>query len=343
MHDPIRHPFRTAVRAGCLLALALTAAAARAADTPAHDEQPAAGPRGAALDPMQELRDRLAAKLGATKAVEGKGAAVLRVSTQPDGEVRMTPQAASAPAPRVAAKAAGRKAATQPGARHAAAHWSYGGDNGPQAWAGLKPEFARCGNGARQSPIDIRDGIRVDLDPVQFEYRAGAFRVLDNGHTVQVNVAPGNAIEVMGRRFELQQFHFHRPAEERVDGRSFDMSLHLVHRDAAGKLAVVAVLLERGSAHPVVQAVWNNLPLEQGDEVAARAPLDPAQLLPQDRRYYTYMGSLTTPPCSEGVLWMVMQQPVAISAAQIDVFAHLYPMNARPLQQAAGRLIKQSN
>ncbi|MBE7417495.1 MAG: carbonic anhydrase family protein [Ideonella sp.] len=340
---------RSAAIVGPLLALASTALPAHAeatSDAAARNEPPAAHnarqPRGAApLDPLQGLRDRLAAKLGATKAAEDEGAAVLRVSTQPDGEMRMAPQAA--PAQRPSAKPGSGKPAAKAGVRHTGAHWSYHGENGPQAWARLKPEFGACGNGTRQSPIDIRDGIRVDLEPVQFEYQSGAFSVLDNGHTVQVNVAPGNAIEVMGRRFELVQFHFHRPSEERIDGRQFDMVVHLVHRDAAGKLAVVAVLLDSGSAHPVVQAVWNNLPLEKGDPVNARAPLDPAQLLPQDRRYYAYMGSLTTPPCSEGVLWMVMQQPVAISAAQIDVFAHLYPMNARPLQQASGRLIKQSN
>jgi carbonic anhydrase len=121
------------------------------------------------------------------------------------------------------------------------------------------------------------------------------------------------------------------------------MDVHLVHRDAEGRLAVVAVLLERGAAQPLLQTVWNHLPLDKNDPVAARAQIDLAQLLPADRRYYTYMGSLTTPPCSEGVLWLVMQQPVPVSPRQIDAFARLYPMNARPLQQAAGRLIKQSN
>jgi carbonic anhydrase len=168
-------------------------------------------------------------------------------------------------------------------------------------------------------------------------------RVIDNGHTVQVNLPPGNAIEVGGRRYELVQFHFHRPSEERIDGRQFEMSLHLVHKDPTGRLAVVGVLLGKGPAHPAVQTVWNNLPLEQNEEAPARAQIDPGHLLPEDRRYYTYMGSLTTPPCSEGVLWMVMQQPVTVSAEQIDVFARLYAMNARPLQQASGHLIKQSN
>jgi carbonic anhydrase len=223
------------------------------------------------------------------------------------------------------------------------AHWAYDGRGGPQAWGRLQPEFGLCASGRRQSPIDIRDGLPLDLDPVPFDYHPGSFAVVDNGHTVQVNVAPGNFIELMGRRYELQQFHFHRPSEERIDGRQFEMDVHLVHKDAEGRLAVVAVLLERGAAQPLLQTVWNHLPLERNEPLAARVHIDPQQLLPADRRYYTYMGSLTTPPCSEGVLWVVMQRPVSVSAAQIDVFARLYPMNARPIQRAAGRLIKQSN
>ena len=178
---------------------------------------------------------------------------------------------------------------------------------------------------------------------MQFDYRPTPFRVVDNGHTVQVNVGPGNWIEVTGRRYELVQFHFHRPSEERINGRQFDMVAHLVHKDLEGRLAVVAVLLDRGPAHPLVQSVWNNLPLEKREEVAARGSINLADLLPADRGYFTYMGSLTTPPCSEGVLWMVMKTPMPISNDQIDIFARLYPMNARPLQQASGRLIKQSN
>jgi len=229
------------------------------------------------------------------------------------------------------------------GADEHAKHWSYSGDGGPETWGSLKPEFAKCSTGQRQSPIDIRGGVTVNLDPVQFDYRGTGFNVVDNGHTVQVNIGGGNSIEVMGRRYELVQFHFHRPSEERINGRQFDMVAHLVHKDPEGRLAVVAVMLDRGSAHPLVQTVWNNLPLEKGDEVAARSTMDLNDLLPTDRRYYTYMGSLTTPPCSEGVLWMVMQQPVTISNEQIAVFSRLYPMNARPIQSASGRLIKQSN
>jgi carbonic anhydrase len=334
-----------AVVAVAALALLPWAHATEASKADADEAAPRAKKsRGAVVvDPMQDLRDRLAAKLGATKSSEAKGEQVLRVTTQPDGEMQLTPATPSASAVRSAKAVAPKPAAKTPAHAHRAMHWSYEGEGGPHAWHRLKPEYGKCSSGTRQSPIDIRDGIRVDMDPVQFDYRPSAFRVIDNGHTVQVNVAAGNFIDVMGRRFELQQFHFHRPSEERIEGKQFDMVAHLVHKDLEGRLAVVAVLLERGAAHALVQSVWNNLPLEKNEELAARTTLDLNHLLPKDPRYFTYMGSLTTPPCSEGVLWMVMQQPVSVSAEQIDVFARLYPMNARPLQQASGRLIKQSN
>jgi carbonic anhydrase len=222
-------------------------------------------------------------------------------------------------------------------------HWSYEGDTGPHAWAKLAPEYAKCGNGQRQSPIDIRDGMRVELEPVAFEYRPSGFRVVDNGHTIQANVNGWNSIRVMGRRYRLEQFHFHRPSEEMIDGKQFEMVVHLVHKDGEGRLAVVAVLVEVGARQPVIQAVLNNLPLERGDEITANANLDLAQLLPGDRRYFTYMGSLTTPPCTEDVLWIVMKQPVQATVEQLDLFSRMYPMNARPIQSSSGRTIKESN
>ncbi|WP_439114065.1 carbonic anhydrase family protein [Hydrogenophaga sp.] len=220
-------------------------------------------------------------------------------------------------------------------------HWDYAGAGGPEHWGKLQPGYATCAKGQRQSPIDIRESIQVALDPIEFDYRPSAFRVLDTGHTVQVMPARGSSIVVSGRRYELLQFHFHRPSEERVDGQAFDMVLHLVHRDLDGRLAVVAVLLTAGVDQPQIQQVWNNLPLERQVEVLAAAPMDLNQLLPDDLRYVTYMGSLTTPPCTEGVLWMVLKTPMQLSAEQIAIFAHLYPMNARPIQPANGRLIKE--
>jgi len=222
-------------------------------------------------------------------------------------------------------------------------HWSYEGPSGPHAWAKLAPEYAKCGSGERQSPIDIRDGMKLDLDPITFEYRPSSFRVLDNGHTIQANVNGWNSMRVMGRRFRLEQFHFHRPSEEMIDGKQFEMVVHLVHKDSESRLAVVAVLVESGARQPVIQAVLNNLPLERGEELAVSANLDLAQMLPANRRYFTYMGSLTTPPCSEDVLWIVMKQPVQATEDQLELISRMYPMNARPIQASSGRTIKESN
>jgi carbonic anhydrase len=297
----------------------------------------ARGPR----DPMDLLRERLAQKLGATKAPDANANVVRVVSKASADHETETPAVMIAPRP--ARRKPAPAADGAPAAGSHSSHWDYSGNAGPEAWAQMNPEFAKCSSGTRQSPIDIRDGIKVELEAVKFDYRPSSFRVIDNGHTVQVNVGSGNTIEVMGRRFELVQFHFHRPSEERIDGKQFDMVAHLVHKDPDGRLAVVAVLLERGAAQALVQSVWNNLPLEKGDELTGRGMLNLADLLPIDRSYYTYMGSLTTPPCSEGVLWMVMKKPVQISAEQVGIFARLYPMNARPVQSASGRLIKESN
>jgi carbonic anhydrase len=328
---------------GARAAKAVTKAAVKPPEAAA-----AAKPDGAAAgaDSLDVLRTRLAERLGAATPPEARHPNVLRVSNRAGDTVvaAASPQPTRA-APRPAAHAAepaATAAADAHGAPHAA-HWAYQGPVGPEAWGQMKPEFRTCSVGQRQSPIDIRGGIQVELEPIQFDYRATGFSVVDNGHTVQVNLPPGNAITVTGRRYDLLQFHFHRPSEERINGRQFDMVAHLVHKDPDGRLAVVAVLLERGAGQALIQTVWNALPLEKGEEVPAAAVIDLAQLLPTDRRYYTYMGSLTTPPCSEGVLWMVMKQPVQLSTEQIGIFARLYPMNARPIQQVSGRLIKESN
>ena len=313
------------------------------------DAKPAAP--AASASAMDILREKLAAKLGARPSADGKYA--MQVSNRGEsGENVITsvrPSAAAVAAvrkpKRVVAGAgdASPDSAANAGTSLLPTHWDYDGTAGPDAWGKMRPEFGKCTTGTRQSPIDIRGGIAVDLEPIRFDYRPSAFSVIDNGHTVQVNVEPGNAITITGKRYELTQFHFHRPSEERINGRQYDMVVHLVHKDVDGHIAIIAVLLDRGSAQAIVQTVWNNLPLEKGDEVRAGSRIDLSQLLPEDRRYYTYMGSMTTPPCNEGVLWMVMKQPVPISVEQVAIFSRLYPMNARPIQQADGRLIKESN
>ncbi len=294
------------------------------------DAKPEAKPDAKGPMSMAELRDVLDQKIAEVRSKQGAAPAV---------KVRARGgKAASASGP-----VAGRAAALADGAAAPAkvrGEWSYSGDTGPEHWASLKPEFSQCGKGQRQSPIDIHDGIPVELDPIAFDYRPTAFRVIDTGHTVQVNMAPGNRITVNGRRHELVQFHFHRPSEERLNGKQFDMVVHLEHKDIEGKLAVVAILISEGKGHPLVQQVWNNLPLEKFTEQPGLATIDLNQILPEQRQYVTYMGSQTTPPCQEGVLWMVMKQPVTASTEQMATFARLHPMNARPVQPTAGRLIK---
>ena len=327
----------------------------KTADAKARADVAKAAPAASGASAMDILREKLAAKLGAKPSADGKYA--MQVSNRGEsGENVITsvrPSAAAIAAahrtrrPAAAASAVAGDAnldiAANAGQSLLPTHWDYEGAGGPESWSKLRPEYNKCATGTRQSPIDIRGGIAVDLEPIRFDYRPSSFSVIDDGHTVQVNVEPGNSITITGRRYELVQFHFHRPSEERINGRQYDMVVHLVHKDVDGRLAVVAVLLDRGSAQAIVQSVWNNLPLEKGDEVHAGTRIDLSQLLPEDKRYYTYMGSMTTPPCSEGVLWMVMKQPVPISVEQVSIFSRLYPMNARPIQQADGRLIKESN
>ena len=221
-------------------------------------------------------------------------------------------------------------------------HWGYSGAGAPEHWGKL-PGSALCGFGKRQSPIDIRGGIKVDLEPIRFEYGITQFRIADTGRTVQADVGDGFRITIMGRTYALAHIHFHRPSEERVNGKTYEMSAHLVHRDIDNNLAVIAVMMERGAEHPTIQTLWNHMPLEVGIELEPpNVTIDLNKLLPAKRDYYTYMGSLTTPPCTENVLWMVFKEPIPVSPEQIAIFARLYPNNARPVQPAHDRLIKES-
>jgi carbonic anhydrase len=221
--------------------------------------------------------------------------------------------------------------------------WSYEGAGGPANWAKLRPDYAICAGGRHQSPIDIRDGIRVDLEPIKFDYALSRFRVIDTGHTIQVAVGAGSTIAVGGHTYQLLRLEFHRPAEEHVTGRGYDMDVQFIHQDEAGNTAVVVVLLEAGGTENAqIQMLWNNLPLEINRDVTPIVPIDLKALLPENRAYYTYIGSLTTPPCTEEVLWMVLKQPMPISVDQLAIFSHLYKNNARPLQPSNGRLIKEN-
>lgn len=228
-------------------------------------------------------------------------------------------------------------------AKHHQHEWDYGKDHGPAHWGSLEAEFATCQSGHHQSPIDIEKTEKADLPPIQFQYSASPLRIIDNGHTIQVNYDPGSSIRVGEREYALQQFHFHQPSEERVHGRRHGMSLHLVHADAAGQLAVVAVLLDAGTESPLLRQLWNALPKEEGkEERRDDVPINAADLLPADRGYYTFDGSLTTPPCTENVTWLVLKQPVTLSGGEIAQFSKRYPDDARPTQPLYDRVVKET-
>ena len=219
-------------------------------------------------------------------------------------------------------------------------HWSYGKHGGPAEWGEVDPAFASCQLGKLQSPIDIRDAKVADLPAIKFDYQPAPLRVIDNGHTIQVNYPPGSSIDVGGTRYELVQFHFHRPSEEKVDGKAHAMVAHLVHKGADGKLAVVAVLLDKGVDNPTIDTIWSHLPKQKEKEVAAPVTIDAARLLPSDKGYYTFEGSLTTPPCSEGVRWFVLKKPMTLTTGELTAFGKIYPMNARPDQPLNGRTVE---
>jgi carbonic anhydrase len=221
---------------------------------------------------------------------------------------------------------------------HAGPHWSYGGSDGPDHWAELDKSFSTCRLGHHQSPIDIRSPKPSNLPPIQFAYQGTPLHIVNNGHTIQVNYAPGSFITVGDTRYELTQFHFHHPSEERVNGKGFEMVAHLVHRAPNGALAVVAVLLDPGVANPAIARLWQHLPNHEGPEqLLDDVQIDVTGLLPQDHGYYTFSGSLTTPPCTEDVTWFVLKTPMRISQSQADAFGKIYPRDARPVQPLYGR------
>ncbi|MCW7540827.1 carbonic anhydrase family protein [Aquabacterium sp. A7-Y] len=221
--------------------------------------------------------------------------------------------------------------------------WSYQGPQGPARWAELDAGFEACAIGRHQSPIDMRGARPAELPELGFGYGSLSASIVDNGHTVQIDVPPGQRLQVGERRYELLQFHFHTPSEERIEGKAWPMVAHLVHRDAEGRLGVVAVLLQAGRAGSGFDAVLSRLPRREGKTpTPADFSLDLQTLLPRQRGYYDFEGSLTTPPCAEGVHWMVMREPVEVLPRSIAAFRRLYPANARPVQPLNGREVRVS-
>jgi carbonic anhydrase len=221
-------------------------------------------------------------------------------------------------------------------------HWGYSGEGGPENWAKLAADNAMCALGRNQSPIDLSGFVEADLKPLKLDYKAGASEIVNNGHTIQVNYAPGSSLTVDGRAFELKQFHFHAPSENRVGGKQFPLEGHLVHADKDGNLAVLAVMFEAGAANPVLEKAWAAMPVKAGGKAPLPAGLNVLAMLPADKDYYRFNGSLTTPPCTEGVRWLVAKKPASVSKAQVERFSKTLGFaNNRPVQAVNARPVLQ--
>jgi carbonic anhydrase len=214
-------------------------------------------------------------------------------------------------------------------------HWSYVGESGPDEWGELSPDFVACEAGDHQSPIDLADAQRVDVPDIQFLYEPAAYQVINTGHTIQANAADAGGITVDGQHYELVQFHAHVPSEHTMDGEPADLEVHLVHQSSTGEAAVVAVLMNEGAANTALAEALS--PSLSAGGTAAVSSLDAAGLLPTNHLTYRYDGSLTTPPCTEGVRWLVLQQHGSVDAATVDSFSSLFGPNARPVQPLHAR------
>lgn len=219
------------------------------------------------------------------------------------------------------------------------AKWTYAGESGPEQWAKLTPDNFACA-GKNQSPVDIKGTVHAGLKPLKLAYKAAGNEVINNGHTVQVNFAPGSTLQLDGTEFELKQYHFHAPSENQVNGQSYPLEVHLVHADKDGNLAVIGVMFKQGAENQALKALWPQLPKEANSKNALTAPLSAASLLPTKHGYFRFSGSLTTPPCSEGVRWLVMKNPVTVSKEQVAAIEGiLHHANNRPVQALNGRVI----
>lgn len=222
------------------------------------------------------------------------------------------------------------------------APWEYTGKTGPVNWGRLDPAYKACGNGHQQSPVDIR-GARLNktLTPIEFHYLAGPVTLTNDGHTIVAQMAHGGYMVTNGVRYELESFEFHHPSEHAVKGKLTDMDVHLVHKSADGKIAIIAIrfAMERGDPNAVLAALWPHLPRTAGATEKVTEYVNAGGFLPEDRGYWSYAGSLTAPPCTEGVEWFVLQQPLTISLVQLHDFESIFKMNSRPLQDMHGRHI----
>ena len=223
-----------------------------------------------------------------------------------------------------------------------AAEWTYTGDTGPSHWGDLSPKYVLAKEGKQQSPINLVNPDEAVLPPLEISYRPARINLIYNGHTVEELEEAGSSLTVGGNSFALKQFHFHAPSEHTIDGKHAAMEMHLVHLDDAGRIAVVGVMIQEGAENPAFDPVWDYLPTELNKKVEYGATIDAADLLPGDKRYFHYVGSLTTPPCSQGVNWYVLLNPVEMSREQIDKFTAIINHNNRPVQPLNDRVVTRS-
>jgi len=277
--------------------------------------------------------------------VAKKAKATLEVAAAPTPVENFLPEIAKSFVAPVAAamdthgKPAHGKANAKHGSVHKA-HWSYEGDGGPEHWAALDNKFELCGSGKQQSPIDIQStGMTLSPQPIEFHYGTSAIEVINNGHTIQANYDKGSYAMIGGKRYDLLQFHFHSPSEHTINSKPADMVAHMVHKSEDGGLAVVGVLFKKGKDNEFLKQIWSNLPMESGMKTESASTIFAANMLPEIKSYYHYTGSLTTPPCSEGVNWNVMTTMVEASAAQIDAFTSIFSKSVRPTQPLHGRMV----
>lgn len=224
-----------------------------------------------------------------------------------------------------------------------APHWSYGGAANPSEWGNLSEDFAQCEIGRDQSPINIENTLEDDSSTLVFNYVPVPLNIMNNGHTIEIPYEEGtpvSTISINGDPYHLLQFHFHTPSEHQLADHAAAMELHLVHRNDAGEIAVVGIMMEEGATHPVINTIWEHLSPDEGIQPVEGVMINAADLLPRSTEYFSYDGSLTTPPCSEGVRWTILAEPIEVSEEQIAAFESLYQMNARPLQPTNGRTIE---
>lgn len=218
-------------------------------------------------------------------------------------------------------------------------HWSYTGSGSAPHWGDMDEAFDACKTGLIQSPVNIDKFVQGEQTPLQPSYSSTPLDVVNNGHTIQLNIAPGSTLGVDGKVYNLLQLHFHTPSEHYIDGAPYPMEAHFAHQAEDGELAVIGVMIKVGTHNPVVEGIWQNAPAEGGEKIVDTVMLSAADLMPASLDYYKYEGSLTTPPCSEGVQWYVLKDPIEISQAQLTAFQTVFPVNARPIQNLNDRFI----